>query len=144
MVKRIALIVLALGVAWLYSYVLIAATGYVTAIPIETGWLALFPTRQSAVLTWMVLWHTLAIFVVSAPFGLLIYRAFGRRGIVVALLVTLALFSIQLPYLGELFRGQPVRFQIVAAFDLLKLIGILPCIVWIFSRLPSNQRSERP
>ena len=144
MARRIALVVTALATAWIYWYVFIAAVGYAAALPIPTRWLSIFPTRQSAVLTWMVTWHTLAVLIVSVPFGLLIQRVYGRRGIIVAFLVTLAMFAFEIPYLGELFRGKPPRLQLVALFDQLKLIGMLPLSVWLFARLPSNNRWRGP
>lgn len=138
MTRRIALTGLAIGIAWVYLYAFIMAIGYAAALPISSRWVALFPTHRAAVLTWMVMWHTLAVLIVSAPFALFIQRVYGRRGVVVALLVTLSVFGLQASYLGELFHGQPLRLQIVAAFDQVKLLAVLPLLVWIFSRLLSN------
>jgi hypothetical protein len=140
MFRRLTLVVLTVALGWLYWSLLVAAIGFAAALPVSGLWLSLFPTRQAALLTWMVTVHTLAILLVSIPFGFLIQWMWGRRGVVVALAITLAVFSLQLPYIGELFRGQPLRFQIVAAFDQLKLLGVLPFAVWLISLLPSNFR----
>jgi hypothetical protein len=75
--RRIALVLLTIAVAWLYWYLLVAAIGLAAALPIWTPWLADFPTPRSAVLTWMVTWHTLVIVLVSLPFGFLIHRMWG-------------------------------------------------------------------
>lgn len=140
MARRIALIGLAIGIAWVYWYAFIVAVGYAATLPIPKHWPALFSTHRAAVLTWLVTLHTLAALLVSAPFGLLIQRVYGRRAIIVALAVTLTLFGLEASYLRELFIGQPLRLQLVAAFDQVKLIGLLPLMVWIFSRLLSNNR----
>lgn len=144
MARRIALIGLAIGIAWVYLYVFIVAVGYAATLLIPKYWLALFPTHRAAVLTWLIMWHTLAALLVSVPFGLLIQRMYGRRGVIVALAVTLTLFGLEVSYLRELFIGQPLSLQLVAAFDQVKLIVVLPLVVWIFSRLLSNNRERVP
>lgn len=144
MARRIALIGLAIGIAWVYLYVFIVAVGYAATLLIPKYWLAHFPTHRAAVLTWLIMWHTLAALLVSVPFGLLIQRVYGRRGVIVALAVTLTLFGLEVSYLRELFIGRPLSLQLVAAFDQVKLIVVLPLVVWIFSRLLSNNRERVP
>jgi hypothetical protein len=142
--RRIALVLLTIAVGWLFWYLLVAAIGLAAALPVWKPWFAVFPTRRSAVLTWMVTWHTLAIVLVSLPFGFLIHRMWGRWAPLIALAITLAMFALELPDMGQLFRGQPLRFQLVAVFDQLKLIGVLPLVAWLASRLPSNNRWRGP
>jgi hypothetical protein len=69
-VKRIVVNSGVLAITWLYAFALVAAIDYVSALPAEAHWSALFPTRQSAVVTWVVLWHTMAVILVSATFAL--------------------------------------------------------------------------
>jgi hypothetical protein len=140
---KIGLTVIALAIAWAYGYLLVAAVGYAASLAAPSHWLILFPARHSGVLTWMVIWHTLAVLIISVPFGLLIQQIYGRRGLALALFTSLAMFALEMPYLGHLFQGQPLRLQMVAAFDQLKLIAVLPLAVWVFSKLAASNHLER-
>ena len=147
--KRLALIGLGLVVLYLYSFFLIAGTGYALAHPVPAWWESIFSARGPAALTWMVLCNTTAVLLVSAPFAFVIQRLYGRHGFAVGLGITLILFlyfsipALVDPTLSPFFNS-PARFKVVAVFDQIKLIVVLPVLVWAFSRLPSNNRSRVP
>ena len=147
--KRVALVSLALVILYLYSFFLIAGIGYALAHPIPAWWGSIFFARGPAALTWMALCHTVAVLLVSLPFAFVIQRLYGRYGLVVGLSMTVSLFLyFSLPVFLDptlsVFVNSPTGFKVVAVFDQIKLIGVLPILVWAFSRLPSNQRLERP
>ena len=142
--RRALLVVAALVALYLYSYSLVLGIGYAMATPTPTWWQSMFSTRGHAALTWMVFCHSVAVLVVSFPFAYLIQRIYGRYGPVVALAMTLTLFVMfALPawrYIGD----SPTRFKVVTIFDQIKLVCVLPVLVWAFGKLPSNNRWSGP
>jgi hypothetical protein len=100
----------------------------------------MFSTRVNAATAWMVLCHSAAVLIVSVPFAYLIHRTYGRHGPLVALAMTLTLFVIfALPawrYLGD----ASTRQRVVTLLDQIKLIGVLPALVWLLGKLPPKQR----
>jgi hypothetical protein len=84
------------------------------------------------------------VLVVSVPFAYLIQRLYGRYGPAVALAMTLTLFVVfALPALRYL-SDSPTRLKVVTIFDQIKLVGVLPVLVWVLGKLPSNHRFGRP
>lgn len=142
--RNALLVSIALVALYLYNYFLVFTIGQFASQPQPPWWGSLFSTRGHAALTWMVLCHTAAVLIVSSPFAYLIHRAYGRSGPLIALGMTLTIFVLfALPawhYLGD----SPTRFKLVAFFDGLKLIAVLPALVLGLNMLPSNQRLERP
>jgi MFS family permease len=144
-VRRVFLVVTALAALYLYSYCLIFCIGYALAQPHPTWWESMFISHSHAALAWMVFCHSLAILIVSLPFAYLIQRVYGRYGPLIALAMTFTLFvAFALPALIGSFGPSPTRHKVVTIFDQIKLLAILPVLVWAFSKLPSNQRLERP
>ena len=142
--RRALLAVIALVALYLYSFFLVAGIGYALAQPHPGWWESMFSTRGHATLTWMVLCHSVAVLVVSVPFAYLIQRLYGRYGPAVALAMTLTLFVVfALPALRYL-SDSPTRLKVVTIFDQIKLVGVLPVLVWVLGKLASDQRLERP
>jgi hypothetical protein len=142
--RRIVLGVLALGLAWLYVKVLVVTIGVAAAQEPPLWWSPLFTTHMSAVLTWMVLCHTTAVLIVALPFAYTIARLYGRVGVLLALAITIALYAIDpLPAALAFFQTSSTHTKIITLFDAVKLVGILPGLVWVFIRLTSNNRFER-
>jgi hypothetical protein len=142
--RRALLTVIALVALYLYSFFLGAGIGYALAQPHPGWWESMFSTRGYATLTWMVLCHSVAVLVVSVPFAYLIQRLYGRYGPAVALAMTLTLFVVfALPALRYL-SDSPTRLKVVTIFDQIKLVGVLPALVWVLGKLPPNYRFGRP
>ena len=141
---RIILGAVALGLAWLYVKVLIITIGVAIALAPPPGWGSLFTTHVSSVIAWLVICHTVAILIVALPFSYVIARLYGRVGILLALTLTVALYAVDpLPGVLEYFHTFSARTKIITLFDAVKLLGILPGLVWVFGRLTSNNRFER-
>ena len=142
---RVVLLVIALLVLYIYSYCLVAGTGYALALLHPEWWDSMFSTRAHAALSWMVLIHSVAVLAGSAPFAYLNQRLYGRDGPVIVLAMTVTLLlAFALPSLMRYFGDSPARFKVVWIFDQIKLLAVLPVLVWAFGKLPSNQRLERP
>ncbi len=144
---RTTLVVVATSIALLllYSNILTWTIGYAMALPEPSQWAGLFPTRVSGVLTWMQLAHTTALLAASIPFAFFVAHFYGRRGVWVALGITAALLTwISLPGLVQAFATSSPRDQVITAFDNLKLLLVLPLLVLLFRRLPSNNRWRGP
>jgi hypothetical protein len=139
--KRLVLVIACAGLLYIYLYALVWGTGHASALPIPSSWLRLFPTRLSGTLTWMILVHTLAVATISVPFAWVIARFGGRRAPLVALAMTVTLIILfSLPPLITFFGTFPTRMKVVSAFDQIKLLGMLPLLVWLIGKLPSNNR----
>jgi hypothetical protein len=142
--QHIVLGAVALGLAWLYVKVLTITIGVAVALATPPGWGSLFTTHVSSVITWLVICHTVAILIVALPFSYVIARLYGRVGILLALTVTVALYAFDpLPGVLAYFQTFSARTKIITLFDAVKLLGILPGLVWVFGRLTSNNRLER-
>ena len=139
--KHVVLVIACAGLLFAYQYALVLGTGYALALPPPSGWRASFPTHLSGSLTWLILVHTFAVLIVSVPFALLIARFGGPRAPVIALAITAALFALfSLPPFIEFFGIMSPRTRVVTAFDQIKLILVLPVLVWLMRKLPSNNR----
>lgn len=144
---RTTLVVLVSCIAlfWVYNPVLVWTIGHALALPQPSGWNGLFPSRLSGVLAWMQLAHTAAIVVASIPFAFLIAHFYGRRAAGLALLITLFTFALfSLPALVAYFATYSPRMRVITVFDNLKLVLVLPALVLLMRRLPSNNRSRGP
>jgi len=143
--KRIVLLIACVGLLYAYQYALVWGVGHALALPPPSGWRASFPTRLSGSLTWLIVVHTLAVLIVSVPFALLIARFGGPQAPVIALGITGALFAVfSLPPLIEFFGILSSRVRVVSVFDQIKLILVLPLLVWLMRKLPSNNRWRGP
>ena len=144
MINRIVLVALGVGLAWLYIWLVAEATAHAAALSIPSWWGPLFPSRNSGILTWMVTVHTFAVLLASLPVALAIYSLYGRRGVWVALAISVVIFSLTtLPGVVGRFGTSPFRIKVVTLFDAIKLMGFLPLLVWGIGALPSNNRIER-
>jgi hypothetical protein len=141
---RLILGAVALGLAWLYVETLVLAIGVATADAPPLWWIQLFTTHVSAVVAWIVMCHTTAILVVALPFAYVIARLYGRIGVLLAFGITIGLYVFDpLPAVIENFVNSSTHSKFIALFDAAKLLGILPGLVWVFSRSTSNNRFER-
>ena len=142
--QRIVLGVLAIGIAGLYVELLVLTIGVAASLPPPSWWSHVFPTHVSSAILWMVLCHTTAILVVALPFAYLIARLYGRVAVLLALAITFALYAVDpLPTLISHFGGFSARMKVITLVDALKLLGVLPGLVWLFGRMTSNNRFER-
>jgi fucose permease len=143
--RRIVLGALAVGLAWLYVKVLIFTIGVALAQAPPPWWGPLFTIHVIAVSAWVVICHTTAVLIVALPFAYLIARLYGRAGVLLALGLTIALYAFDpLPAVLTYFHTFSTHTKIITLFDAVKLLGILPGLVWVFGRLPSNQRVWTP
>ena len=124
--RSVILIFAALVTFYLYSISLIYGIGSPYAQLDPSWWGRMFSTRGGAVLTWLVLRHTVAVVVVSLPFAFLLRWLYGRYSPTVALAMTLAIFLMGVPLLIHSFADSAIRLKVVTCFDQLKLIGALP------------------
>lgn len=141
---RIFLGVVALGLAWLYAKALIITIGVALARATPLWWSSVFKSHITSVILWIVTCHTMAVLIVALPFSYLIARLYGRAGVLLALTLTVALYSFDpLPSVLAYFQTFSTRMKVVTIFDAVKLLGILPGLVWVIGRLTSNNRFER-
>ena len=143
--KRIVLLIACVGLLYAYQYALVWGVGHALALSIPSAWSASFPSRLSGALTWIHLVHTLAVLTVSVPFAVLIARFGGPHAPAIALAITVGLFAVfSLPPLIEYFGAMSPRARVVSVFDQFKLILMLPLLVLLMRKLPSNNRWRGP
>jgi hypothetical protein len=134
------LAVACLGLLCAYGYALWWVFGYEAALPIPRWWTWF----------WILLIDTLTLILVSAPVAALVTRFGGRHAIVVALVMTVALFAVTVaPTLADTVGAyarapHAGRMLLAYAFADIKLIAVLPLLVWLFRTLPSNNRWRGP
>jgi hypothetical protein len=143
--RRIMILIGLAALLYVYGSALLGGTYYASAIPIPAAWVSLFANRLSGVLAWMIVVQTLAVLVISIPFAFVVARFGGRYAPVVALAMTLVLFVVFFPSsFFTQFGILPLRTKIVTGFEQVKLILVLPSLVWLIRRLPSNNRWRGP
>src|SRR5271165_7438416 len=92
--RNILLCAVALVLFLAYFYVSTIASIYSAAIALPTWWLPIFPTRLSAVLSWMILRHAAAVLLAAIPFSLLMIWLYPRRWLLTAFAISLAVFGV--------------------------------------------------
>jgi hypothetical protein len=138
--RQLFLAVACLGLACAYGYALWWAFGYEAALPMPRWWTWF----------WMILTDTVTLILVSVPVAALVARFGGRHATAVALGITVALFAVTVaPTLvqdaGAFARSPHAAFMLtMQGFGYIKLILVLPLLVWLFSKLPSNNRWRGP
>lgn len=138
--RQLFLAVAGLGLLVAYGYALWWVFGYEAALPLPRWWTWF----------WILLIDTVTLILVSAPVAALLARFGGRHATAVALVMTIILFTVTVtPTLAEsvgAYARSPHagRMLLAYAFANIKLIAILPLLVWLFRKLPSNQRSRGP
>jgi hypothetical protein len=143
--RMILLVAFTVALAYAYAFALTVLIGLSMAVPMPRFWLETIPTQIAATLSWMAIWHTLAVFVASVLPALVISRLYPRRWLIASFAITLALTCLTfLPALIAMFPGASPRLRLIWVFDCLKYLGMLPLLVWIARRLPSNNAFERP
>jgi hypothetical protein len=144
MIRRLTLIFIPFLLAWMYTWVVPVVIAHTLALPTPSWWDPLFPTLLSAVLTWTITLHTLAVLFASLPFAITIQILYGRAGVWIALALTITVYCwTSLPFVVNSFGPSPVRDKVVAILDAAKLVGILPLLVWLFGALPFDNRIDR-
>ena len=143
--KRIVLVIACAGLLFAYQFALAWGTGHALALSIPSAWSASFPSRLSGTLTWMILVHTLEVLIVSVPSALLITRFGGPHAVAAALAITIGMFAVfSLPPLIEFFGTMAPRTRVVSVLDQIKLILMLPLLVLLMRKLPSNNSWRGP
>ena len=125
-----------LGLLCAYGYALMWVFGYEAALPMPRRW------------TWfsMILADTLTLILVSVPVAALVARFGGRHATAIALVMTVVLFAVTEAHtlaqdVGAFARSPHATNMLsMLAFGYIRLIAVLPLLVWLFRKLPSNTR----
>ena len=142
--RLVLLAVVAVGLLVLYQYALLVTIGYAAAMPMPRWWMDVFPSRLSGTLSFMVLWHTLAVVVAALPIAWVLARFYGRRsGVIAFAIAAVVTLPTELPAIAHIFRAMSVRAKVLTISDYVVLLGTLPLLVWLFKVLPSNHAFER-
>src|SRR3974377_183631 len=94
MINRAGLAALAVVLAWLYMWMMLVVTAQAETLHIPSWWWPLFSTPSGAILTWLVIVHTIAVFCASLPFAVAIHFIYGHSGVWIALAMTVAMYSL--------------------------------------------------
>jgi hypothetical protein len=146
--KRIVLLIACVGLVCAYGYALMWVEGYYAALPIPRQWIALFPSRASAFLSFAGLFDAVVLILVSLPFAVLLARFGGRRATVIALIMTTVLFAVTMaPSLVNdigvgAYAGFRTPWRLYIAFGYLEFIAALPLLVWLIRKVPAGNRGR--
>ena len=138
------------GLLCAYYSALMLVEGYAAALPISPRWIAFFPSRVVGFLSLSFLYDTVVLVLVSLPVALLLARFGGRRATAVALIMTTALFVVTVvpSLIEDISRGALAGFhtpwRLYMTFAFLEFIAVLPLLVWLLRKLPSNNRWRGP
>jgi hypothetical protein len=144
MATRITLIGAAIAALWLYHWLLELVLGLATAIPFPAWWLHVVPRQAHGIFLWTLLWHTIACIAVAAPFAWLLARYYGRFGVYIACAATLIIVGVDFVTPAHYFGRMSNFGRGVTLFDAAKVLLILPLLVLLFRRSPSNLRWSGP
>src|SRR5579862_6236547 len=139
-----------LGLLCAYYFALMLAEGYAAALPISPRWIAFFPSRDVGFLSLSVVYDTAVLVLVGLPVALLLARFGGRHATAVALSMTTALFVVAVApsLITDISRGALAGFhtpwRLYMAFAFLEFIAVLPLLVWLLRKPPSNIRWRGP
>ena len=139
---RIRFVFCALMLAGGYYYVLNPVIGWTAAQMWPGWWIALFPTRHIAVVTWTVAMHTSAVFAAAVPIAIVSLLIDRRRalwlGAIAGVIATvLALEPSLAPAIWPLiWNSHPVFF----VTDQIKLVAAVPLLVLAIGKVSSNFR----
>ena len=136
-VRKLALAVACFGLLCAYGYAVINGLQYAAA---------LLPSRYLDSASWLLLVTTLALVVISAPVAALLARFGGRYALLIAGAMTLALLAVLIgPTPFEDYMEPPTTdARVFLAIDCVRLFAVLPLLVWLLRRLPSNNRWRGP
>ena len=142
--RRIILGIAAFGLLYLYLLALVYAIGIAAARPTPRWWLGIFSAHSGAILSWLLISHFAVVLIASLLFALFIVRVFGRLSILVAIAFALVIWAIfDAPLAVEAFRSTGFFSKGMWLADTVQIVGVLPALVLLLRRLPSNNRFER-
>lgn len=122
-----------LPASYAYLFALTPAIGLALALPSPRWW----PLEGHALwrfISWSQFVHTIAIVIVSIPFACALRVLAPRKGVRIALVITLLpMLWLALPVYVMYGGHAALRMQLIQAFDQLKLVAILPLLVGALS-----------
>jgi hypothetical protein len=137
---RIRLGLAAAVLAVVYYYLLIYLIGWSPLLQWPAWWIRAFPTRQIAIVIWLVSVHTLAVLSAAFPVALAsVVIARNRAALLGAVAAVLATAWAILPSLSPtiwplIWNNHPVYF----ITDQIKLLVAVPFLVWVIRRFEAR------
>jgi hypothetical protein len=142
--RRIVSGILAIGLVYFYVLALVNGIGFAAARREPAFWAAIFPTRHSGALSWILVSHFAAVLLVSLPFAWIVVRLYGRYSLLVSLAIALLIWGVfEAPLVLYAYEGSGVLRALWLA-DTVQFIGLLPVLSALFRRLSPTNRFERP
>ncbi len=99
----------------------------------------MFPTWHSGSLSWVLFVHAAAMLLVSLPFAWVVRRLYREFGVWVSAALALVICSaVEGPVAADMLVNSPLLIKVTWLADVLLLLLILPSLVWLVRRVPSN------
>jgi hypothetical protein len=141
---RVILGIVAIGLVYFYVYALVNGIGLAAAQPVPVFWAAIFPTRHSGALSWVVISHFAVVLLVSLPFAWIIVRVYGRFSVLVSFAIALLIWGVfEAPLMLYAFEGSSVFWRGLWLADTVQLIGSLPVLAALLRRLAPRSQLEQ-
>jgi hypothetical protein len=142
--RRIILGIAAIGLLYLYLVVLVYVIGLAAAWPTPRWWVGTFSVHRGAMLSWLLLSHLVVVVIVSLLFAWIIVRVYGRLSIPVSISFALVIWGLfDAPLTLGAFRSDGFFSKGLWLADTIQFVAVLPALVLLLRRLPSNNRLER-
>ena len=140
---RLRLALVAPVLAALYFYLLIFVISWTSARYWPSWWIAMFPTRHIAAVTWMIGLHTIAVFAAAIPISVAaVFIVREQAAMLGAIVGVIATTLAVLPSLSRniwplVWNNHPIYF----VTDQIKFLVAVPIAAWIIRRLFSSDGS---
>jgi hypothetical protein len=140
---RLRLVLAALILVAMYSYLLVLLIGLTSARHWPSWWFSVFPSRHFAVVAWMVALHTVGVLSAAVPVALAAVIIERRKAVVLGAIVgflatVLTVFPSLSPSIWPIVWNSHPFFFIT---DQIKLIVAVPLAAWLIRRLSASDGS---
>jgi hypothetical protein len=142
--RRLLLALSVILIAVLYFFVLDSATRYAAKLGAPTWWFDRFSSVLYAAFVWRCLLRAGAVLLSSLPFAVLILRVELKNRTLVTLLMCAAITVAARLGLVLMFGNFDWMLRLDVLLDCLEWALVLPALIFVAQRLPSNYRLERP
>jgi hypothetical protein len=143
--RPVVLVIAPFAIFALYLVALAHVIRFAAVQPTPRWWIAMFPTWRSASLTWLLCVHAAAVAFASLPFAWVVSRLYGRFAVYVSGVIAVVVWGVlEAPLAVEVTKNPRFFLKGMWLADTLQFLLILPALVWLLRKLPSNNRWRGP
>ncbi len=141
--RRALFRIAAILMAYIYLVALVFTIGYAAMIVAPVWWLGHFSSRATAQLYLALFAHAAAVVLASIPVAVAACWVLGRFRVLGGALIAAIVWLVMIVPATQGFWSSTTFLRGAAIADTLEFLGTLPLIVWLLTRLSSNNALER-